>query len=88
MRLYVGNLPWAATIEDLEQLFQPYGIEGQVRVIIDRDTGRSKGYGFIDVAEGDRAIKELDGQDMKGRALRVNQALDKPRPDRGFNPRS
>ena len=87
MRLYVGNLPWAATTEDLEQMFQPYRIEGQVRIIVDRETGRSKGYGFVDVAEGERAIKELDGQDMRGRALRVNQAQEKPRQDRGFGPR-
>jgi len=80
-KLYVGNLPWSTTEEDLSQMFGEYGDVESVALITDRETGRSRGFGFVEMdAEGaDKAIEEFNGKDMGGRALRVNEAQDKPR---------
>ena len=77
MNLYVGNLPFRSTESDLERLFGEYGAVDSAAVITDRDTGRSRGFGFVEMSNDDearRAIEELDGSDMDGRQLRVNEA--------------
>ena len=82
-KLYVGNLSYNATSSDLEQLFAQHGTVQSAEVIQDRDTGRSKGFGFVQMGSDDEAqaaIAALNGQDHDGRALTVNEA--KPREDR------
>src|SRR5579884_4542426 len=82
-KLYVGNLSYETTGSDLEQLFTPHGGVQSAEVIADRDTGRSKGFGFVQMESDDAAkaaIAALDGKDLQGRALTVNVA--KPREDR------
>ena len=74
MKLYVGNLPWSTTDAELEELFAAIGPVDSARVITDRETGRSRGFGFVEMADGQRAMDELNGKDMGGRALRVNEA--------------
>ena len=83
-KLYVGNLTYATTDEDLRQLFEQHGEVASADVIIDRATGRSKGFGFVEMGSDDEAqaaISALNGQDMGGRSLTVNEA--KPRPQGG-----
>ena len=75
--IYVGNLPYRATNEELKEMFEQYGEVASARIITDRETRRSKGFGFVemsDEASADKAISELNGADMQGRALRVNEA--------------
>src|SRR5256884_3894319 len=82
-KLYVGNLNYETTSSDLEQLFGQHGTVQSAEVIQDRDTGRSKGFGFVQMGsdqEAQAAIAALNGQDHDGRALTVNEA--KPREDR------
>src|SRR5215218_2717829 len=82
-KLYVGNLSYNSTSSDLEQLFGQHGTVQSAEVIQDRDTGRSKGFGFVQMGsdqEAQAAIAALNGQDVDGRALTVNEA--KPRTDR------
>jgi RNA recognition motif-containing protein len=81
--IYVGNLPFQTTEEDLRRLFEPFGTVDRASVVSDRDTGRSRGFGFVEMPqddEGTKAIESLDGTDLDGRALRVNEA--KPRAPR------
>jgi RNA recognition motif-containing protein len=74
-KLYVGNLSLETTENDLKELFGQTGSVETVRIIIDRGTGRSKGFGFVEMQEGgDKAIAEINGKDFKGRALTVNEA--------------
>lgn len=76
--LYVGNLPWSTTDNDLYDLFESAGGVENVRVVTDRDTGRSKGFGFVEMMSEDdatNAIQKLDGTDFCGRQLRVNRAV-------------
>jgi RNA recognition motif-containing protein len=83
--IYVGNLPYTATDSELEALFGQHGQIGRASVVIDRETGRSRGFGFVEMPnddEGQRAIEALNGFDMNGRKLVVNEA--KPREARGF----
>jgi RNA recognition motif-containing protein len=83
-KLYVGNLSYNATGSDLEQLFAAHGTVQSAEVIADRDTGRSKGFGFVQMGsdqEAQAAIAALNGQQHDGRALTVNEA--KPRENRG-----
>ncbi len=84
-KLYVGNLSYGTTQADLEGLFGAHGTVESANIINDRETGRSKGFGFVEMSSDDEAkaaISELDGQDCDGRALKVNEA--KPRePRRG-----
>jgi RNA recognition motif-containing protein len=84
-KLYVGNLSFEATENDLKELFGEAGSVETVRIITDRDTGRSKGFGFVEMQEGgDKAIAEMNGKDFKGRALTVNEARPtSPRDSRG-----
>lgn len=76
-KLYVGNLPYGVTDNDLQNLFLTYGTVESAQVIVDRDTGRSKGFGFVEMRNGDEAqaaISALNGQELNGRALTVNEA--------------
>lgn len=84
-KIYVGNLPFSATEEQVRTLFGPHGSVQSVNLINDRETGRPRGFGFVEISdEGlDAAIKALDGYEMDGRALKVNQAEDKPRNSNG-----
>jgi RNA recognition motif-containing protein len=82
--IYVGNLTWDATSDDLLALFQEHGAVARAQVITDRETGRSRGFGFVEMdndGEAQKAIDALNGQDFRGRALTVNEA--RPREDRG-----
>jgi RNA recognition motif-containing protein len=84
MKLYVGNLSFNTSSEDLQQLFSQAGTVESANVVEDRDTGRSRGFGFVEMSskeEGEAAIQKFNGQDLGGRALNVNEA--KPREDRG-----
>ncbi len=84
-KLYVGNLPYTMTNTDLEELFAGCGTVKSARVISDRETGRSKGFGFIEMEtaeEAQAAIAELNGSEVSGRALKVNEANESPRPPR------
>jgi RNA recognition motif-containing protein len=84
MKLYVGNLSFQTSSEDLQQLFAQAGTVESASVVEDRDTGRSRGFGFVEMSseeEGGAAIRQLDGHEVGGRALKVNEA--KPREDRG-----
>lgn len=76
MRIYVGNLPFRTTAEELRDLFAQHGVVNDCVIPQDRDTGRSRGFGFVDMddQDGQGAIDALDGADMDGRALRVNEA--------------
>ncbi len=83
-KLYVGNLPFSATEQTLSDAFAAIGAVDTVKIITDRDTGRSKGFGFVEMAtdeDAQKAIDQLNGQDFNGRALTVNEA--KPMPPRG-----
>ncbi len=83
MNIYVGNLAFSTTDHDLRQLFEPYGVVDEIRVITDRETGRSKGFGFVEMPDGAAAITaiaKLQGQEIEGRTLTVNEA--KPREPR------
>ena len=85
MDIYVGNLPYAATDADLQGLFEQYGEVKAARVVVDRATGRAKGFGFVempDQAQAEAAIAATNGQDFMGRALRVNESQPKPREER------
>ena len=84
-KIYVGNLPWSTTEADLRDMFGAFGEILSAAVITDRDTGRSRGFAFVELddADADKAIAELDGRDFGGRALRVNEAQDKRRGDGG-----
>lgn len=74
--IYVGNLPWNTTEDELERLFSQYGEVLSVKLISDRETGRSKGFGFIEMGDdvAKTAIEALDNQEFGGRILRVNEA--------------
>jgi RNA recognition motif-containing protein len=79
-KLYVGNLPYSVSDSDLQQMFEPHGTVQSAQVIMDRDTGRSKGFGFVEMSndqEAQAAIAALNGQDKEGRALVVNEARPK-----------
>ena len=83
--IYVGNLPWSATQESVESLFSPYGEVLSVKLVSDRETGRARGFGFVEMEDGDaiNAIAALDGKEFEGRALRINKAEPKkPAPRR------
>jgi RNA recognition motif-containing protein len=83
-KLYVGNLSYGTTDSDLQTLFEPHGTVQSAQVIMDRDSGRSKGFGFVEMDSGEQAqaaIAALNGQEVDGRALTVNEA--RPREERG-----
>ena len=82
--IFVGNLDFGATEEAVRALFEPFGSVERVNIVTDRETGRSRGFAFVEMAndaEGDRAIASLNGKSLGGRALNINEA--RPRPERG-----
>ena len=82
MKLYVGNLPFSATETELRELFGNHGTVDSINLITDRDTGRPRGFGFVEMADGgEAAMSALNGTEMDGRNLTVNEA--KKREDRG-----
>jgi RNA recognition motif-containing protein len=80
MKIYVGNLPFGATEEAVRALFAPHGTVEKLSLVIDRDSGRPKGFGFVEMANADaaRAMNALNGTDFEGRPLRVNEAQSRP----------
>jgi RNA recognition motif-containing protein len=81
-KLYVGNLAYETTSQDLQELFAQAGVCDSAAVITDRSTGQSRGFGFVEMgsnAEAQKAIQQFDGHDLKGRALRVNEAREESR---------
>ena len=85
VKLFVGNLPWSVGDSELNQIFAEHGEVQSARVISDRDSGRSRGFGFVemDAADVDAVIRATDGYAVDGRNLRVNRAEDKPAGSRG-----
>jgi RNA recognition motif-containing protein len=86
-KIYVGNLPWSTTSSDLEQMFSAHGAVRSAEVISDRETGRSRGFGFVELETDDglqAAIAALNGHELNGRPLTVNEARERtPRPGGG-----
>ena len=82
INIYVGNLSYRATEDEVRELFAEYGDVSRVNLITDRDTGRARGFGFVEMERegGNAAIAALDGQDFQGRNLRINEA--RPREER------
>jgi RNA recognition motif-containing protein len=84
--IFVGNLDFAATEDEIRALFEEFGAVERAAVVRDRDTGRSRGFGFVEMtvnSEADAAINALNGRELKGRALKVNEALPKGEGGRG-----
>ena len=84
MRIFVGNLAYTVTGDELEAAFSPHGAVETATVITDRETGRSRGFGFVEMpsaTEAETAIRAINGQELNGRAVTVNEA--RPREDRG-----
>ena len=84
MNIYVGNLPYELSDDELRTAFEPHGTVDSARVIIDRYSGRSRGFGFVEMSnptEGQAAITQMNGREMNGRPLTVNEA--RPRDDAG-----
>ena len=84
--IFVGNLDFHATEEALRSLFERYGVVNSARIMTDRETGRSRGFAFVEMAneaEADQAISALNGYTLDGRTLNVNEA--RPKPERSFN---
>lgn len=84
--LYVGNLPFSATEADVRSLFEQHGQVDSVKLVNDRETGRPRGFGFVDMpgTDAQNAIQHMNGYEMNGRSLRVNEARERaPRPPRG-----
>ena len=81
MKLFVGNLPWSVTDQDLEEMFAPFGSVDSAKVITDRETGRSRGFGFVEMPDDPArsAIEDLNDSEIQGRKLTVNQARDRKR---------
>ncbi|HCC36813.1 MAG TPA: RNA-binding protein [Treponema sp.] len=85
-KLYVGNLSYNTTEDGLRNLFSGFGNVASVKIIFDRESGNSKGFGFVEMStdeEASAAITGTNGREYDGRQLRVNEAMDKPRRDRG-----
>jgi len=83
MNIYVGNLPYGLSEEELQSVFEEYGAIEKTTIIMDRESGQSKGFGFIEMSnddEAEKAIEALNGAELKGRSMKVNKA--RPRPER------
>lgn len=80
-KIYVGNLPFSATDAEIRTLFGAHGTVESVTLPLDRETGRPRGFGFVEMSQSDasRAIQNLNGAEMSGRSLKVNEAQDRPR---------
>jgi RNA recognition motif-containing protein len=93
MKIYVGNLPYSVRDNELEEMFTSYGEVTSATVIIERETNRSKGFGFVEMSDNDEAntaINEMNNREINGRGLKVSEAKpreDKPRRPRSFNNR-
>lgn len=87
-KIYVGNLPFTATDAEIRTLFSQHGTVESVSLPVDRETGRPRGFGFVEMSQSDasRAIQNLNGTDMGGRPLKVNEAQDRPRTGGGGRP--
>lgn len=86
MRIYIGNLPWTTSESELKQLFVQYGNVSYCRIVVDTETGRPRGFGFVEMSKEDapKAIEALNATNFNGRSLRINEA--KPRSENaGFN---
>ena len=89
-KLFVGGLSWGTTDDRLKEAFARFGEVTEAKIITDRETGRSRGFGFVTYAEpgaAQQAMKELDGQELDGRTIRVNEAQNQTRPRGGGGPR-
>src|SRR5215475_1305541 len=88
-KIYVGNLPFSATEAEVRDLFSQYGAVESVSLITDRDTGRPRGFGFVEMSRADasRAIQNLNGKELGGRPLRVNEAQERGSGGGGGGPR-
>jgi RNA recognition motif-containing protein len=90
-KLFVGGLSWNTTDETLHQAFSRFGEVSEAKVITDRETGRSRGFGFVTFTDSDNAsaaMNEMNGRELDGRTIKVNEAMDKgPRPGAGGGPR-
>ena len=87
MNIYVGNLDYNIKEAELDEIFAEYGEVVSVKIVMDRETGRTKGFGFVEMAvesEGNKAIEELDGAEVNGRNIKVNKA--RPKPERSERP--
>lgn len=87
--IYVGNLEWKTSVDELKDFFSPYGQVTSANIITDRETGQSRGFGFVTMENADQAIEELNGKEFRGRALKINEAQEKPkggRSDHGLRP--
>ena len=82
-KLYVGNLPFTATESQVRELFEKHGDVQSVALINDRESGRPRGFGFVEMADATAAMQALNGYEMDGRTLTVNEAQDKPRREGG-----
>jgi RNA recognition motif-containing protein len=85
MNIYAGNLPWDLSEDELREVFAAFGEVSSAKIIVDKFSGRSRGFGFVEMPnkkEGESAIADLNGKEMKGRALRVSEARPR-RDDRG-----
>ena len=78
-KLYVGNLSWSASEDDLKAHFEKVGAVEEAIIVNDRDTGRSRGFGFVTMENAQEAIQQLNGQDFQGRPLKVNEAQERPK---------
>lgn len=78
--IFVGNLPWSTTDQDLQELFAAYGTVKRAKIVLDRETNRSRGFGFVDMEEeeANKAIEAWNGQEYSGRPLTVNLAQSRP----------
>jgi len=88
-KIYVGNLPFGATEEAVRALFAAHGVVEKLSLVTDRDSGRPKGFGFVEMSNADasRAMQALNGADFEGRPLRVNEAQSRPDGGGGRGPR-
>ena len=86
MKIYVGNLPFSATEAQVRDLFAQHGAVESVALPADRETGRPRGFGFVEMSSSDatRAQEALNGKDFDGRSLKINEAQDKPRGNGGY----
>ena len=84
-KLYVGNLPFSATEDAIRALFEPHGTVEKISLINDRETGRPRGFGFVEMSSADasRAMQSLNGKDFGGRALKINEAQERDRSSGG-----
>jgi RNA recognition motif-containing protein len=80
-KIYVGNLPFTATEDNVRELFAPHGTVEKISLITDRDTGQARGFGFVEMSNADasRAIQALNGTQLDGRSLKINEAQDRDR---------